>query len=136
MNFSPNNLIETFFKKGYAHVLYALLIEGILLIFLSFSGLFTLETILPGIISGRFIIGKLIIIATTLLFFAAFLGRMLGISFSLAISRSERGLIIGSLAWILGIAIISLLAFPIWSIPIFLITFSLIGYFSWTELKN
>lgn len=130
------NLLEIFSKKGYAHVLYALLIEGILLILLSFAGLFTLETILPGIISTRFVIGKLIIVATTLLFFTAFLGRILNISFSIATSRLQQGLIIGGLVWILGIAIISLLSFPLWSIPIFLIIFSLIGYFFYEELKG
>ena len=130
------NLLEKFQKNGYIHVLYALLVEIILLILLSFAGLFTLETILPGIISSRFVIGKLIIIVTPLLFFTAFLGRVLGISFSTVHSSSLRILIIGGLLWTLGISILSLLAFPIWSIPIFLISFAAIGYLVYKELKN
>jgi hypothetical protein len=130
------NLFEKFMRDGHAHVLYALLVEVILLILLSFAGLFTLETILPGIISSRFIIGKLIIIAVPLIFFTAFLGRVLGISFSTFHSSSLRILIIGGLLWTLGISILSLLAFPIWSIPIFLISFATIGYLVYKELKN
>lgn len=130
------NLFEKFMRDGHAHVLYALLVEVILLILLSFAGLFTLETILPGIISSRFIIGKLIIIAVPLIFFTAFLGRVLGISFSTFHSSSLRILIIGGLLWTLGISTLSLLAFPIWSIPIFLISFATIGYLVYKELKN
>lgn len=130
------NLLEKFQKNGYAHILYALLVEVILLILLSFAGLFTFETILPGIISSRFVIGKLIIIAAPLIFFTAFLGRVLSISFSTFHSFSLRILVIGGLLWTLGISILSLLAFPIWSIPIFLISFTTIGYLVYKELKN
>jgi hypothetical protein len=130
------NLLEKFMRDGHAHVLYALLVEVILLILLSFAGLFTLETILPGIISSRFVIGKLIIIAVPLIFFTAFLGRVLGISFLTLHSSSLRILIIGGLLWTLGISMLSLLAFPIWSIPIFLISFATIGYLSLKELRN
>lgn len=130
------NLLEKFKRKGYAHVLYALLIETILLILLSFAGLFTLEMILPGIISNRFVIGKLIIVVTVLLFFTAFLGRMLGISFSTITSQSIRIFMSIGLLWTLGISIISVLSFPLWSIPLFLIGFGAIGYLTWRELKN
>lgn len=130
------NPLKKFQQSGYTHVLYALLVEAILLMLLSFAGLFTLETILPGIISSRFVIGKLIIIVTPLLFFTAFLGRVLGISFSTIHSSSLRIFVIGGLLWTLGISILSLLAFPIWSIPIFLISFAVIGYLSLKELRN
>lgn len=130
------NLFEQFIDKGYGHILYALLIETILLILLSFAGLFTLETILPGLISGRFVIGKLIIIVTLLFFFTAFLGRLLGISLPITISSSLRTLLILMGLWALGILTISLLAFPTWSIPILLISFGAIGYFFFRELTS
>ncbi len=130
------NLFEQFIDKGYGHILYALLIETILLILLSFAGLFTLETILPGLISGRFVIGKLIIIVTLLFFFTAFLGRLLGISLPIPISSSLRTLLILMGLWALGILTISLLAFPTWSIPILLISFGAIGYFFFRELTS
>lgn len=130
------NLFEQFIDKGYGHILYALLIETILLILLSFAGLFTLETILPGLISGRFVIGKLIIIVTLLFFFTAFLGRSLGISLPITISSSLRTLLILMGLWALGILTISLLAFPTWSIPILLISFGAIGYFFFRELTS
>lgn len=129
------NVLDNFREKGYGHILYALLIETILLILFSFAGLFTLETILPGLISGRFIIGKLIIVVTLLFFFTAFLGQYLGISFPMTISSSLRALLIIGGLWALGILTISLLAFPTWSIPLFLISFGLIGYFFWKELE-
>lgn len=128
------NVLDNFREKGYGHILYALLIETILLMLLSFAGLFTLETILPGLISGRFIIGKLIIVVTLLFFFTAFLGRYLSISFPMTISSSLRALLIIGGLWALGIIMISLLAFPTWSIPLFLISFATIGYIFWKEL--
>ncbi len=128
------NALDNFREKGYGHIFYALLVETILLMLLSFAGLFTLETILPGLISGRFIIGKLIIVVTLLFFFTALLGRYLGISFPMTISSSLRALLIIGGLWALGILTISLLAFPIWSIPLFLISFATIGYIFWKEL--
>ena len=129
------NLFEKFMRDGHAHVLYALLVEVILLILLSFAGLFTLETILPGIISSRFVIGKLIIIAVPLIFFTAFLGRVLGISFSTFHSSSLRILIIGGLLWTIGISIISLFSFPLWSIPVFLVCFGMIVFLILKEIR-
>ncbi len=128
-------MMKKFLETEYAHILFALLIEGIVLLLLSFAGLFTLETILPGIISTRFIIGKLIIAATLLVFLTAFLGQMLGISFPITPTRPLRFLLIGSLFWAFGIFTISLLSFPLWSIPIYLFSFAAIGYFAYKELK-
>ncbi|MFZ1719948.1 MAG: hypothetical protein WAU28_01180 [Candidatus Moraniibacteriota bacterium] len=130
------NVLDNFREKGYGHILYALLIETMLLILLSFAGLFTLETILPGLISGRFVIGKLIVVVTLLFFFTAFLGRSLGISLPITISSSLRTLLILMGLWALGILTISLLAFPTWSIPIFLLSFGAIAYLTFKEFKK
>lgn len=129
-------LLEKLIKKGYGHILYALLIEAILLILLSFAGLFTLETILPGLISGRFVIGKLIIIATLLLFFMEYLGQKLDISFPLISSRPPKIFSIGIGIWAIGILTLSLLAFPTWSIPIFLLSFGAIVHLTFKEFKK
>jgi hypothetical protein len=122
-------------ENGFLAIVYALLIEATLLLVLSFAALFTLETILPGLISGRFVIGKLIIIATLLIFLSVSLGRILGISFPLVFSRFFKSILIGIGIWTLGILTISLLSFPLWSIPLFLISFGTIGYFFWRELE-
>ena len=133
-------MMDKFWKKligeGYGHVLYALLIEAVMLMLIAFAGLFTLETILPGIISARFVLGGLFIIISLLVFFAAFLGKRLDLSFPAAHAQMLRTpIIIGSL-WSLGILILSLLAFPIWSIPIFLLSFGAIAYLTFKELKK
>lgn len=130
------NLFEQFIDTGYGHILYALLIETILLMLLSFAGLFTLETILPGLISGRFVIGKLIIIVSLLIFFTAYLGQKLSISSPMTTYRSFRTLLVIGGLWALGILTISLLSFPHWSIPIFLLSFGAIGYFFFRELTS
>ncbi len=131
-------MIRTFFKyletTGWLHSVYALLIEAIVLLLLSFAAFFTLETILPGLISGRFVIGEIIIGITLIFFFAAFLGRSLRISFPIVISKSLRATVIIGILWILGILVISLLSFPLWSILLSLIAFAAIGYLFWKEL--
>lgn len=130
------NFLATFIEKGYGHILYALLIETILLLLISFVGLFTMETILPGIISIRFTIGKLIVVSTLLIIFATSLGQHLGISFPLSSSMHSRILLIGGLLWTLGILTLSLLSFPPWSIPLFLLSFGTIGYFFYKILEK
>jgi hypothetical protein len=122
-------------ENGFLAIAYALLIEATTLLLLSFAALFTLETILPGLVSGRFVIGKIIIVATLLIFLSASLGRTLGISFPLASSRFLTATLTGIGVWTLAILAISLLSFPLWSIPLFLISFGTIGYFFWRELE-
>ena len=129
-------ILEHLIEQGYLHVLYALLVEIILLLLISFAGLFTLETILPGLISTRFVIGKIIITVTLLVFFTAFLGNMLDIEFPLAPSRLMRSLFIGGTLWIISISVISLISFPFWSIPLFLLTFGAIRYLAFKEIRN
>ncbi len=123
-------------EEGYGHILYALLVETVMLMLIAFAGLFTLEMILPGIISGRFVLGGLFIIASLFIFFAAFLGRQLDISFSAMHARMLRALLIIGILWTFSILTLSLLSFPIWSIPIFLLSFGAIVYLTFKEFKK
>ncbi len=123
--------MEKSFQKlkasGYANILYALLVEGIFLLLFAFATLFTLEMILPGIISSRFVLAKFLISIILLLVGTGFFGKLLGLRFPISFSIPKPILFLAFL-WALSLLTLSLLKFPVWSIPIILLAFVGIGY--------
>lgn len=126
------NFLEKSFQKlkesGYGNILYALLIEGMFLLLLAFAGLFTLEMILPGIIASRFVLAKFLIVIIFLLISTGFFGKFLGLRFPISLSIPKPIRILAFL-WAFFLLTLSLLKFPLWSIPIILLAFFGIGYF-------
>ena len=111
---------------GLLHVVYAILAEALLLGYLGFMGLFTIETLLPTFVTVHLSLTKLLIVLLLGSFGLAFLGRYLGIDFASGLRRRNPLLWIG-IAWMVGILAISLYKFPPLTIPVIILGFLVIG---------
>lgn len=117
-------------KNGFLSVCYAVLAEALVIGFLAFGALFTIETLLPTFVTVRFSLtlffGILILLASLL----SVLGHFLDISFTLQMHKKNPWLWLG-LVWILGILLLSLYKFPLLTIPLIIISFFLVGFLFW-----
>lgn len=116
--------------SGLLKVVYTLATEALLIGYLYFIGFFTIETLLPTFVTVRFSLTTFfffLIIATMLL---SLLGRFLALYFSWNISKKSPALWLG-LFWALGIAIVSLIKFPLPLLLLIIALFFLSGYLFW-----
>lgn len=122
--------LEHFKKNGFLSVCYALFAEALLLGFIGFIGLFTLETVLPTFVTAHFSLTKLFFFLTIASFALTLLGRYLDIHFTLPDNQKNPVVWIGIL-WTIGILGISLYKFPLITIPVIILGFLAIGYLFW-----
>lgn len=113
-------------QNGVLDVCYALLAETLILGFLGWSALFTIETLLPTFVTVRFSLTQFFSLLVLLTFVLSVLGYFLNISFASQEYRRSPWLWIG-LVWMLGILLISLYKFPPLTIPIIVIGFFFVG---------
>lgn len=120
MNFIQKKCIarlEHYRTTGVLTVSYALLTEALLIGAVFFIGLFTVETLLPTFVTGRFSLTKFFFFLTLATFLLSLLGRFLAVSFSWNISWKSPVLWF-SILWAIGILVISLSKFPLLLIPV------------------
>ncbi len=120
-------------ENGFLAVCYALLAEALIIGYLGFTLLFTVETLLPTFVTARFSLTTFLFVLVLLSFILAALGRYLDISFEQKINKKSPMLWLG-LFWMLGILAISLYKFPPLAIPIIIAGFFLIGFLFWKIL--
>ena len=115
---------------GVLHVVYALSTEALLIGYLYFIGLFTIETLLPTFVTVRFSLTKFFFLLLLATFLLSLLGRFLSLSFSWNITRKSPLLWLGIL-WAIGILTVSLIKFPFPIIPLLIGGFLVVGYLFW-----
>ena len=120
-------------QNGFLAVCYALLLEALLIGYLGFMALFTIEMILPTFVAARFSLTKFFFLLFLFSFVLTALGRYLDMSFEWKITKKNPLLWLG-LLWALGILLLSLYKFPPIIIPIIILAFFAIGYLFWKIL--
>lgn len=124
------DLLLRYKTTGTLHVGYALLAEVLIIGFVFFLGLFTIETLLPTFVTVRLSLTKFfffLVIGTMIL---SLLGHFLQISFPWNITKKNLLLWAGVL-WSIGILTLSLLKFPPLLIGCILLLFLVAGYLFW-----
>lgn len=119
--------LTTLKQNGVLEVCYALLAETLILGFLGWSALFTIETLLPTFVTVRFSLTQFFSILVLLTFVLSVLGHFLGISFESKINKKNLWLWIG-LVWTLFILTISLYKFPPFTTVLIIVAFFFIGF--------
>ncbi|MFZ2299558.1 MAG: hypothetical protein WAW00_00275 [Candidatus Moraniibacteriota bacterium] len=127
--------LSTLKESGALSVCYALLAEALIVGYLGFIALFTVETLLPTFVTGRFSLTQFFLILFLLTFSLIALGRYLDISFDWKLNKKSPTLWFG-LFWMLCILAISLYKFPLTTIPIIIAGFFLVGFLFWKILFN
>ena len=120
-------------QNGFLAVCYALLLEALLIGYLGFMALFTIEMLLPTFVSARFSLTKFFFLLFLFSFVLTALGRYLDMSFEWKITKKSPLLWLGFL-WTLFILLLSLYKFPPFIIPIIILAFFAIGYLFWKIL--
>jgi hypothetical protein len=120
-------LFNTWKSLGILSVVYALLAEALLIGYVTFAGLFTIETILPTFISVRLSLTAFLALLFISSFLLAILGRFLDLDFTSGLRRRNPLLSIGIL-WMTSILALSLYKFPLFLIPILILAFLGIGF--------
>ena len=120
-------------QNGFLAVCYALLLEALIIGYLGFMALFTIEMLLPTFVSARFSLTKFFFLLFLFSFVLTALGRYLDMSFEWKITKKNPLLWLG-LLWTLGILLLSLYKFPPVIIPIIILAFFSIGYLFWKIL--
>ena len=120
-------------QNGFLAVCYALLLEALLIGYLGFMALFTIEMILPTFVAARFSLTKFFFLLFLFSFVLTALGRYLDMSFEWKITKKNPLLWLGFL-WTLCILLLSLYKFPPFIIPIIILAFFAIGYLFWKIL--
>lgn len=136
MEFLQNKLVALFLRfrtNGALFVIYALAVEALIIGYVFFSGLFTVETLLPTFVTVRFSLTKFFFILILGTILSSLLGRFLNLSFSSPLSRKTPLLWFGTF-WGSGILLISLIKFPPLLIPVIIALFLLSGYLFWNIL--
>lgn len=119
--------LTTLKQNGFLRVCYALLAETLVIGFLIWSALFTIETLLPTFVTVRFSLTLFFSILILLASVLSVLGHFLDISFEAQEYTKSPWLWIG-LVWMFGILLISLYKFPPLTIPIIVGGFFFIGF--------
>jgi hypothetical protein len=117
-------------ETGLLQVLYALATEALVIGYLYFLGLFTVETLLPTFVTVRFSLALFLLVLVVLTLLIAALGRFLGLSFPLTITP-HHPLFVLALLWGISILVVSLIKFPPLSIPVIILLFLIVGYLFW-----
>lgn len=133
MNLLQNKYLARFKENGFLTVCYALLLEALIIGYLGFIALFTMEMLLPTFVSARFSLTKFFFFLFLFSFVLTGLGRYLDMSFKWKINKKNPMLWLG-LLWTIGILLLSLYKFPPFIIPIIILAFFLIGYLFWQIL--
>ncbi|MDO8566205.1 MAG: hypothetical protein Q7S04_03420 [Candidatus Moranbacteria bacterium] len=120
-------------QNGFLAVCYALLLEGLMIGYLGFMALFTIEMLLPTFVSVRFSLTKFFFFLFLFSFVLTALGHYLDMNFEWKVTKKNPLLWLGFL-WTLGILILSLYKFPLLTIPIIILAFFSIGYLFWKIL--
>lgn len=132
--------LEKWEKGGSLLLFYALLIELLVMGYVAFLGLFTLETLLPTFVTVRLSLVKFLFWLILLTYLAATLGERLGLGFPFRLTKKSPLLWLGAL-WLAGILAVSLMKFPLWAIALliagfFLTLYLLAGFFFDSEEKG
>src|SRR3989338_3613101 len=127
------NILRKWQEAGLLHVAYALLLEALIIGYLGFMALFTIEMLLPTFVSARFSLTKFFFLLFLFSFVLTALGRYLDMSFEWKITKKSPLLWLGFL-WTLFILLLSLYKFPPFIIPIIILAFFAIGYLFWKIL--
>lgn len=125
-----SNTLLHYRATGVLHVLYALLAEALLIGFVFFATLFTVETLLPTFVTVRFSLTKFFFFLLIGTMGLSLLGHFLQASFPWNITKKNPLLWIG-LLWGTGILLISLSKFPPLLIPILLFFFLVTAFLFW-----
>jgi hypothetical protein len=120
-------------ENGFLTVCYALLLEALIVGYLGFLALFTIEMLLPTFITAHFSLTKFFFFLFLFSFVQTALGRYLDISFEWKINKKSPSVWLG-LLWTLFILLLSLYKFPPLIIPIIIFAFFAIGYLFWKIL--
>lgn len=123
-------LMEAWRADGVLHVVYALLAEALLIGYLYFIGLFTVETLLPTFVTVRFSLTTFLFILVLATIALSLLGRFLDLSFSWKITKKSPLLWLG-IIWGIGILVVSLFKFPWPLIPLLIALLLLSGRLFW-----
>lgn len=117
-------------ENGSLSVVYALLAEALILGFIGFMVLFTIETLLPTFVTARFSLTKFFFVLFLLSFILAALGQYLDINFQQQANKKNPLFLFG-LLWMFGIFAISLYKFPPLIIPVIIAGFFIVGFLFW-----
>lgn len=117
-------------NRGALHVIYALGVEALIIGFVFFAGLFTLETLLPTFVTVRLSLTKFFFVLILAGIALSLLGQFLLISLPTRLTKKSPLLWLGVL-WSIGILTVSLMKFPLLLIPFLVIGFLLSGYLFW-----
>ncbi|MFZ3031827.1 MAG: hypothetical protein WA082_02215 [Candidatus Moraniibacteriota bacterium] len=134
MNFLQKKLVDLLGQwrtTGTLQVVYALAVEALLIGYIYFIGLFTVETLLPTFITVRLSLTKFFFLLTLATFLLSLLGRFLNLSFPWNITKKSPLLWLG-IIWSIGILTVSLIKFPLPIIPLLIAGFLLSGYLFWS----
>ncbi|MDD2766481.1 MAG: hypothetical protein PHH40_01790 [Candidatus Moranbacteria bacterium] len=119
-----------FKKNGVLAVCYALLLEFLFIGYIGFAGLFTLEMLLPTFVTARLSLTIFFLYLLSGSLLLAFLGSVLDMRFSWNIQKNHPLIWIGSL-WALALFLLSLIHFPLSSIPLIILALFTIGFLFW-----
>lgn len=125
-----SDLLLRYKATGLLHVGYALLAEALIIGFIFFLGLFTIETLLPTFVTVRLSLTKFFFFLVTGTMMLSLLGHFLQISFPWNITKKNPLLWLGVI-WSIGILALSLLKFPPLLIGSILLLFLVAGYLFW-----
>lgn len=105
----------------------ALLLELLLVSYLAFLALFTLEMLLPGFVSTKISLVKFLSVLVLCSFAALGLARVLQVRFPSALPcRKSLGIATG--LWFAGIMLLAFLEFPLWTVPLLVVSQLIILY--------
>lgn len=120
-----NNLLEKGMKNirenDLSLVWLAVFLELLTAAYLIFLFLFTLEMLLPTFVSSKISLVKFSGFLFLCTFAALGLGRMLRVHFSFALPFRKTLFTLTAL-WLLGILSLALLKFPLWALPVLLVS--------------
>ncbi len=112
------NTIDLWKETGSLALVWTLLFEVLVVGYIGFAGLYTLEVLLPTFITARLSLTKVfffLLLGTSIL---AWLGAKLELDFPKESLWKSPSLWI-TILWGVGLLLISLIKLPLWSIPIF-----------------
>lgn len=122
-----NQKMHSWNDRGYLRLGWAILFEALIIGFIGFAILYTLEVLLPTFITARLSLSKILfflLLGTSLL---GWLGTYVQLEFSKhQVWRSP--LFWASLLWGTFLLLVSMIKLPFWSIPLFLFGTFVIGY--------
>lgn len=138
MNFLTTTLREKIIRlktNGVLTVIYALLLEALFIGYIYFAGFFTLEMLLPTLVTDHLDLTKFFFLLFLFSCMLAFLGHILDLHFDWNMHKKNPLLWIG-LIWCIGILTLSMLDFPPLLIPLLIIAFLTVGYLFWKILLH